>query len=121
MSTAQQVAHAARVIDWFIEGAFRAEGFDMHFEEQIKQVMVVDSLEAARAWFENTVARATVVLSAQSDADLMTPLPEGQVMGGMSRIAIVTAIVDHTAHHRGALAVYARLNHIVPLDPYEVA
>ena len=32
MSAAQHVAHAARVIDWFIEGAFRPEGFDMNFE-----------------------------------------------------------------------------------------
>ena len=28
MTAAQQVAHAAQMIDWFIEGAFRPEGFD---------------------------------------------------------------------------------------------
>ena len=29
MTVAQQVAHAAHKIDWFMEGAFRPEGFDL--------------------------------------------------------------------------------------------
>jgi hypothetical protein len=29
LTTAQQVAHVAHTIDWFFEGAFRAEGFDL--------------------------------------------------------------------------------------------
>jgi uncharacterized damage-inducible protein DinB len=33
-------------------------------------------------------------------------------------MAIFGAITDHTAHHRGALTVYARLNGIVPPMPY---
>ena len=28
MSAAQQVAHVAHTIDWFLEGAFRPEGFE---------------------------------------------------------------------------------------------
>jgi len=32
MTTSQQVAHCGRVIDWFMEGAFRQEGFDMNFQ-----------------------------------------------------------------------------------------
>jgi uncharacterized damage-inducible protein DinB len=39
-------------------------------------------------------------------------------MGGAPRLAVFVAIADHTAHHRGALAVYARLNGIVPPMPY---
>jgi uncharacterized damage-inducible protein DinB len=39
-------------------------------------------------------------------------------MGGLSRMAIFSAITDHTAHHRGALTVYARLNKLVPPMPY---
>ena len=31
-TTAQQVAHAAQTIDWFINGAFEPKGFDMDFE-----------------------------------------------------------------------------------------
>ena len=118
MTTAQHIAHAARVIDWFMEGAFRSEGFDMNFEEQIKLVLAVDSLSSAREWFERSVTSAITLLAAQRDADMIVLLPDGPVMGGMPRVGIIREIVDHTAHHRGALTTYARLNHIVPPDPY---
>ena len=36
MTVAQQVAHAAQTIDWFIEGASRPEGFDLDFEKHAK-------------------------------------------------------------------------------------
>jgi uncharacterized damage-inducible protein DinB len=39
-------------------------------------------------------------------------------MGGLPRQCIVGAISDHTAHHRGALGVYARLLGRVPAMPY---
>ncbi|MBY0506874.1 MAG: DinB family protein [Bryobacteraceae bacterium] len=118
MTAAQQVAHAAQTIDWFIEGAFRPEGFDMNFDEHIRVANAVTSLAAARAWFEKAVAAAKTALAAKSDAELMTPLPPGPIMGGLPRMAIIGAITDHTAHHRGALTVYARLNHTVPPMPY---
>ena len=118
MTAAQQVAHAAQVIDWFMEGTFRPEGFDMDFEEHIKRVLAVESMAAARAWFEKSVANAKTVLAGKSDADLMAPLPAGPIMGGAPRMAVISAINDHTAHHRGALTVYARMNKIVPPMPY---
>jgi hypothetical protein len=43
-TVAQQVAHAARTIDWFVEGAVRPEGFDMDFERHVAEIMVVTSL-----------------------------------------------------------------------------
>jgi len=118
MTAAQQIAHAAHTIEWFIEGAFRPEGFDLDFEGQAKAYMAVTSLAAARAWFERAVTAASATLGAASDADLMVLMPPGPVMGEMPRLAIVGAITDHTAHHRGALTVYARLNNIVPPMPY---
>jgi uncharacterized damage-inducible protein DinB len=118
MTVAQHVAHAARVIEWFVEGASRSEGFDLSFEEQIKAVLRVESLSSARAWFEKAVAKAIDWLGSQSDAELMARLPPGPVLGGQPRFAIVKEIMEHTAHHRGALSVYSRLNHLVPPDPY---
>lgn len=118
MTAAQQVAHAAKTIDWFVEGAFRPEGFDMNFEEHIQDVMKVTSLTAARAWFTKSIADAKAVIATKGDAELMAPLPDGPVMGGAPRIAIVSGINDHTAHHRGALTVYARLSGKVPPMPY---
>jgi len=39
-------------------------------------------------------------------------------MAGEPRAAIIAAIAEHTAHHRGSLAVYARLLGYVPPIPY---
>jgi uncharacterized damage-inducible protein DinB len=118
MSAAQQVAHAAQTIDWFMEGAFRPEGFDLDFESHAKAIAGCTSLAEARAWFDRAIAAAKTTVAAKSDADLMTPLPPGPVMGGAPRMAIFGSITDHTAHHRGALTVYARLAGVVPPMPY---
>ena len=49
-STAQQVDHAAQTIDWFIDGAFDPNGFDMDFEAHDRRVRGVTSLLDARTW-----------------------------------------------------------------------
>lgn len=118
MTAAQQIAHVAQTIDWFIEGAFRPEGFDLNFEAHMKDVMKVTSIAAAREWFAKAIANAKAVIGSKTDAELMAPIAAGPVMGGAPRIAIVSGINDHTAHHRGALTVYARLNGKVPPMPY---
>ncbi|MGE0593997.1 MAG: DinB family protein [Vicinamibacterales bacterium] len=118
MTAAQQVAHAAQTIDWFVEGAFRPEGFDTNWEEHAKALQAVTSLADARAWFDRSVAAAKRTLADKSDGDLLAPLPPGPIMGGAPRLAIVGAITDHTAHHRGALTVYARTAGLVPPMPY---
>jgi uncharacterized damage-inducible protein DinB len=118
MTVAQQVAHVAQTIDWFVEGAFRPEGFSQDWEGQAKVLAGCTSLAQARDWFERAVKNAKATIGSTSDADMMVPLPEGPIMGGAPRFAIVGAITDHTAHHRGALTVYARLNGIVPPMPY---
>jgi uncharacterized damage-inducible protein DinB len=118
MTAAQQVAHVAHTVDWFIEGAFRPEGFDMNWEEHAKKVNTYTSLAAARQWFDKAIANAKTVVAARSEGELKASLPEGPIMGGMPRMAIFGAITDHTAHHRGALTVYARVKGIVPPMPY---
>ncbi|MCU0257290.1 MAG: DinB family protein [Vicinamibacterales bacterium] len=118
MTAAQQVAHVAQTVDWFVEGAFRPEGFSTDWEAMAKEVNSYTSLDKARAWFEKAIDDAKARLAALTDGDLLAPLPEGPIMGGLPRIAIVSSITDHTAHHRGALTVYARLNGIVPPMPY---
>jgi uncharacterized damage-inducible protein DinB len=118
MSAAQQVAHAAHTIDWFIEGAFRPAGFDTDFDASAKIIQGYTSLAKARAWFDKAMVSAKATIGAKSDADLMAPLPPGPIMGGAPRMAIIGAIADHTAHHRGALTVYARLQGLVPPMPY---
>jgi uncharacterized damage-inducible protein DinB len=118
MTASQQVAHAAQTVDWFMEGAFRPEGFDMNFDEHAKVIENVKSVATAREWFTKAMANAKAVIGSKTDADLMTPMAEGPIMGGVPRIAVISAINDHTAHHRGALTVYARLKGKVPPMPY---
>jgi uncharacterized damage-inducible protein DinB len=64
------------------------------------------------------MASAKATVASKSDAELRAPLPEGAIMGGAPRMAIFSGITDHTAHHRGALTVYARLKGVVPPMPY---
>lgn len=116
-TVAQQVAHAAQTVDWFIEGAFRPEGFDTDWDRMLAEVGRVRSLTEARAWLDSAFARATEFLGARTPEELAQPLPPG-IMEGAPRFSIVSAISDHTAHHRGALTVYSRLLGKVPAMPY---
>lgn len=117
-TAAQHVAHVAQTVEWFMEGAFRPEGFAMDFEAMDADVRKVTSLAVARAWLDKAFAAAQATVASKSDADLTARLPEGPIMGGLPRMAIFGALTDHTAHHRGALTVYARLNGITPPMPY---
>ena len=117
-TVAQQVAHAAQTVEWFIKGAFAPGGFDMDFETMDKQVRAVTSLGAARAWMDRACASAKDEIAKHSDADWSAPLADGPIMGGQPRFVIFNALTDHTAHHRGALTVYARLLNKVPPMPY---
>ena len=116
-TVAQHVAHVAQAIDWFVEGAFRPEGMSTDFEGSERAVRRVTSLSEARAWLDRSLASATKRLQATSGAEMDKPIA-GPIMGGMPRSAMISAITDHTAHHRGTLAVYARLRGKVPAMPY---
>ena len=116
-SVAHHVAHTAQTVDWFLDGALGPKGFDLDFAAHEAEVRKVSSLTEARAWWERSMGNAMKVLGAKSDAELAKPLPAG-IMGGAPLSAVVQGIADHTAHHRGALAVYARLLGRVPAMPY---
>ena len=117
-TAANQVAHAAQTIDWFIDGAFNPNGFDMDFEGHDRQVRAVTSLTEARAAMKRAIEHAKAVVESKSDEEWAQPLPPGPIMGGLPRSAIFGAITDPTAHHRGALTVYARLLGKTPAMPY---
>jgi len=112
------VAHVAHTLDWFVQGASRPEGFDLDFESHAKATMAVNSLMAARQWLETAHAHAVQFVQSSTPEDLAKPLPPGPVMGGQPMGSIVWAMVEHTAHHRGALTVYSRLLGKVPVMPY---
>jgi uncharacterized damage-inducible protein DinB len=118
MTVAQQVAHTAQTLDWFVEGAFQPEGFALDFETQAKALEGVTSLATARQMLETAYASAVRFLNSRSPDDLARPLPPGPIMGGQPISDIVWGMVEHTAHHRGALTVYCRQLGKVPPMPY---
>jgi len=117
-TVAGQVAHVAQTIDWFMDGAFNPKGFSMDFEGMEKDVRDVTSLTEARAWLKRSIDKAKETIGARSDEEWGQPLPDGPIMGGMPRAMIFGALTDHSAHHRGALTVYARLRGKTPPMPY---
>jgi len=116
-TVAGHVAHTAGTVDWFVEGAF-GKGWDMNFAEHIAHTNAVTRLSDAKERLEKAFADVVQVIRSASDGDLCAPIPDKQIMEGAPRCAIVSAIADHTAHHRGALSVYARLLGKVPPMPY---
>ena len=117
-TTAQMVAHVAQTVDWFMTGAFATGGFNMDFEGMDKEVRGFTSLTASRDWFKRACTAAHAEVDKHSDEEWVAPLPPGPIMGGVPRHAILGALTDHTAHHRGALTVYARLRGKTPPMPY---
>ena len=117
-TVAAQVAHVAHTVTWFIAGAFSVTGFDLDFAAHEAHSRSVSSLHVARTQVAEAYAQAIARLDGQTWAELQQPIAAGPIMGGAPRLALVGALADHTAHHRGALAVYARLCGRVPAMPY---
>lgn len=116
-TVAGQIAHAAETLDWFLDGAL-GKGWDMDFEAAMERAKVTRTLGEARAMLDRAFSHAIAVIGAASDATLLEAIPDDPILDGAPRMAVVNAIVDHTAHHRGSLAVYARLLGKVPPMPY---
>ena len=77
-----------------------------------------ESLSAAKNWFNRAVDAAQRMLAPKSDVDLLAPLPKGRIMGGAPRLQVVRGMIEHAAHHRGALTVYARVAGLLPGAAY---
>jgi uncharacterized damage-inducible protein DinB len=116
-TVAQHVGHAAETVDWFLEGAFGSGGFDMDFENYDERMKKYVSFDDCVEQFRNATANGIKNITEVNDSELTAPI-EGEIMKGAPKLAVVGAITDHTAHHRGALAVYARLLGKVPKMPY---
>ena len=117
MTVASHVAHVAQVVDWFREGSLH-DRWNMDFPAQVAITEGVTSLAAAQAWLADAFARFRVEISAASDERLAEPRADNPILQTRPRFHGAGAVVDHCAHHRGALAVYARLLGREPLMPY---
>ena len=117
-TVAQQVAHVAQTLDWFLEGVTGDTGFDMNFEQHVAEAKAVTSLSEARKWLDTSFAAAVEYIGKTPMEELSKPVTEGALMVGMPRYGIAPSIVEHTAHHRGALSVYSRTLGLIPANPY---
>ena len=118
MTVAQQVVHAAQTLDWFVEGVSSPEGFDLDFEKHAREAATVTSLADARGMLDAAFARSVDFVRSLDAEALSRLLPPGPIMGGQPVIDVVFALIEHTAHHRGALTVYSRLLGKVAPMPY---
>ncbi|MBI3117929.1 MAG: DinB family protein [Candidatus Hydrogenedentes bacterium] len=121
MTVAQQLAHVAQTVDWFLEGASSPQGFNLDFESLAKEIQKVGALPDVKAWVKRSFESARGFLNELQETSLSDPLPPGPILGGIPKAAIFLGIIDHTAHHRGVLAMYARTSGKVPPMPYEAA
>jgi uncharacterized damage-inducible protein DinB len=117
MTVASQVAHAAQVIDWFREGSLH-DRWDLDFEKQTAVTDAVTSLTEARRWLGEAWERLRAEVATLPEAKLLETMADNPIVPGRPRLYAVKAVVDHCGHHRGALAVYARLAGKVPPMPY---
>ncbi|KAA3613725.1 MAG: DinB family protein [Calditrichaeota bacterium] len=118
MTSAQIIAHVAQTFEWFIDGAFGENGFSTDYEKLMAKITAYDSIEKARVYFEKAYKNYRSVIESKTDEELLAPLKDTSIMGEAPCLAIIGATIEHTAHHRGALSVYARLCGKVPPMPY---
>lgn len=116
---AQQVAHVAQTVEWFVEGMFAKTGFDTEFDPLEAKVREVSSLKDAKKWLKEAFEKARDVIEKSDDDQLKDRIAPGPIMGGVPRYIAIGAMSDHTAHHRGSIAVYLRLLGVEPEMPYE--
>lgn len=117
-TAAQQIAHVAQTVEWFFEGAFRPEGFSTDWESMTREILAVQKVSDARAWLDRAFSSALAMTEAHSQDDWNAKLPPNPILGEVQRFVIIGSLMDHTAHHRGALTVYSRLCGLVPPMPY---
>jgi len=115
MTAAQQIRHIAHTVLWFNEAAFVPGGkFNMDFEAMTKELQKPCTIDSARAELNAAYEKYIASVAPLSEKELNTPLPPNPIMGEVPRVAVIGANGDHTAHHRGSLAVYLRLVGITP-------
>jgi uncharacterized damage-inducible protein DinB len=117
MTVASHVAHVAQVAEWFHAGVFDGH-WNMDIAGQQAITDRVASLAEARAWLDRAWSGLRTRVESASEEELAEILPDNPILPGVPRVHIAAALADHVAHHRGALAVYARLAGKVPEMPY---
>jgi len=115
-TAAEQVFHAGSGINWFREGIFGA-GFAEAHEAHAKDESEAKSLKHAVDHFNGAMDLLIDALNKVDDSVFKEPVPEDAPING-KKGDVISNILDHTAHHRGALQTYVRLLGKTPNSPY---
>lgn len=116
LTVKEHVAHVGHSLDWFLDALETGE-YDMNFEQHMQEIRAPESLDAAFAWVDRAFDRVAKYLANSTAESLAEMQPENAIMNG-PKGSVFAALVEHTAHHRGALTVYSRLQGLVPPLPY---
>ena len=54
----EHIGHTAHTVEWFMDGAFSPQGFDMNFENYAERMKQHTSLTKSIAYFQDTVEQA---------------------------------------------------------------
>jgi len=99
MTVAQQVAHTAQTLEWFIDGVVRPAGFDLDFEKHAGEVAKVTSLGAARRrWMRLTRRCWSSYRFAQPGAARGARSRPARLWVASRLATSYGAMVEHTAH-----------------------
>ena len=89
-------------------------GFDMSFDEYKAEMKKLISVEKAMEGLDTMYDEAIAMLEEATPEKLAADLPENPMVEKGQRYTVIFRNSDHTAHHRGALAVYLRMLGITP-------
>jgi len=113
MTLSRLAGHVAE-IPWWAEVTLTGDEFDTATVPQTPAAMT--SRQSLLATFDDKVAKARVLLSTVSDADMMRPwsLKHGAKTFFTMPKAIVfrSFVMNHLIHHRAQLGVYLRMNDV---------
>jgi hypothetical protein len=117
-TAAQQIAHAAQIVDFCVEGAV-GSGFDYDYVAREEALGDVTSVTAAIASVNRAFDDAIDRFERAPIAVLLGPLPEGGMLSSEMAISAVGAILDGVAEQRGVLAAYIEALGRTPGFPYK--
>ena len=120
-TVAEQIQHMADAVDFLIRGAFIDKKYNLNFDADITNPDAhrVKSKKEALENFDKAITWAMQLVSKMSDAELSAPIPSTPLMPPWYTLRdILLLVIDHTAHHRGALTTYSRMLGRSPNIPY---
>jgi uncharacterized damage-inducible protein DinB len=113
----QQIEHIALSTNFFYESAF-GSGFKMSFPQYLEEMKKIIGLEKALKDLDEAYEEAISLVENKTHDEMEAPIPPNPMLGDFTCKSIIYRSQDHTAHHRGMLAVYLRLLGIKPTMVY---